>query len=77
LGIPSSVNPSDTYRRHGPPIVGEVGPAAAVSRDIPNLGPRVSMRRREFAEFGSGRRLAKAADQLAVMVDNARESSSH
>ena len=29
------------------------------------------MRRQEFAELDSGRRVAKAADQLALMIDNA------
>ena len=49
--------PCGLYMPHGRrPIcyIGEVGPAAAVSRDIPNLGPRVSIVDHEGRLIGRG-----------------------
>ena len=56
--------------------VGEVGPAAAVSRDIPNLGPRVSIVDRQgkllgrFGDTPTGTELGKFLAPHGLAVDS-------
>ena len=56
--------------------VGEVGPAAAVSRDIPNLGPRVSIADHQgkligrFGETPAGIELGKFLAPHGLAVDS-------
>jgi hypothetical protein len=57
-------------------IIGEVGPAAAVSRDIPNLGPRVSIVDHQgkligrFGETPAGIELGKFLAPHGLAVDS-------
>ena len=71
--------PCGLYMPHGhQPIcyIGEVGPAAAVSRDIPNLGPRVSIVDHEgkligrFGDTPAGTELGKFLAPHGLAVDS-------